>query len=86
MPRRRNQPIETEDESIDLQLTIRKNAPVGEFLRSRYFELHKNSLIDLECVVCLQSIHECCFELLNCGHFFHLRCISKLSKCPICRE
>ena len=86
MPRRRNQTIDEDNESIDLQLTIRKNNTVSDFLRCRHFELQKAQNEDLECVICLQPVLECCYTLYQCGHYFHMRCISKLSKCPICRE
>ena len=59
--------------------------------RKQYSSVLDNYLFELEdCSICLQKMkHKC---KLNCGHSFHLECISKwfneniLRTCPICRE
>lgn len=37
------------------------------------------------CGVCLENVgnKNCCTT--ECGHQFHLKCMSKITKCPICR-
>lgn len=59
---------------------------VKDFLKNNYFDMLKEKKEKIECSICLEEI-DCknCFCLLTCGHSYHLGCVLKCHKCPICR-
>lgn len=64
--------------------------PVSQFLKNTYFDLLKNAppTAPIVCSICLDDLMNCknCFCLLNCGHNFHIQCVSNQARCPVCRE
>ena len=67
--------------------SIDVNSPVSDFLTNEYIRLKLAAKENMDCAVCLSEICcDKCFVLLNCGHNFHLKCISKITICPLCRS
>ena len=61
--------------------------PVKDFLKNEYWDLKKFKNEILECAICLNNI-DCknCYCLLSCGHGFHISCVIRTDKCPLCRN
>ena len=57
-----------------------------EYLAEKVYDLQKQVGEVPECSVCIDKILPCCHVLLPCGHQFHMKCVFKVSKCPICRQ
>ena len=70
-----------------------QNYFVGEYLQKQFWKMSKELKKTYECSICLEEINcvdgcERCFQILNCGHIYHLGCIIKChpQRCPICRQ
>jgi len=90
MPRRRNNTqIVFVDEPISdftSDETREPIKPVKEYLKKTLWDLYKEKGEKLECSICLDDICcEKCYTVLTCGHHYHLSCVIKVNKCPLCR-
>jgi len=69
-----------EEEEIDKNLV---SNTISEYLESQEIQLNAN-----ECVICLEKIEENNFATnFPCAHnkMMHKKCVTSLSKCPLCR-
>lgn len=91
MPRRRNNaPIVLfEEGNIEYESQPKEPIkPVKDFLKKKVWDLIKEKPDNntFECSICLEEICcEKCYTLLDCGHSYHLCCVIKCKKCPLCR-
>lgn len=56
--------------------------------KSDSYDINSNES-DNECVICLENLSEDDIAILECGHYFHYKCVEKWLKkenCPTCRD
>ena len=89
MPRRRNsQLIIVQEGHVGPPEYNEPTTLVKYYLKDMVYGLLKMKSEEntIECSICLDEIccHKC-YALTTCGHGFHLGCIIKCEKCPVCR-
>ena len=92
MPRRNRNQIDysNEQEFIGPPIQIIQQTVIVEnFLKNNYWNMLQKLEQNIECTICLEDIScKNCYTLLNCGHSYHLSCITRCQPnyCPLCRS
>ena len=74
------------------EVLLVNNTLCSRHLTGQVFDLKKQTNVEEECSICLESLMCCrtCYTLLICGHAFHSSCYhihaQASDECPVCRQ